>query len=727
MIPRPHVLARALVVGASVALLAGGVLRAAAQPAAQAPVQPAASAAQNAIEGLDVGTEAGKVIVRMKMREAMANPPAGFSLTNPPRIAFDFPNTANALGKSTQEVKEGDLRGIRIGQSANRTRVVFSLDKAARFDTAVDGSNVVITLQPSMTASSPAAVSESTHFAEAAPTPKAHAVRGINFKRGRSGEGQVVIDLSDPGAGIDLKQSGKNIVVELLQTELPIALERRFDVTDFGTPVDSMEVTSQGDRVRVVINAKGRWEQSAYQTDNRFIVEVKPVVERPDQLTKAKGGYTGEKLSLNFQNVEVRAVLQVIADFTGLNIITSDTVSGNLTLRLKDVPWDQALDIILQAKGLDARKTGNVVWIAPRDEIATKEKLALEAQQQIAELEPLRTESFQLNYQKAEAFQKILSDNNQRILSKRGTAVIDPRTNTLFINDTPSKLDEIRALIKQIDVAQRQVLIESRIVEASDTFSKNLGARLGFVDTSVFQTPIQIPGIGGGGTRGLLTGNSRSAGVQTTQTANYPESFFPDSFSVNLPADPILGRQPGQFAISLFNAGLTRFVNLEISALQADGKGKIVSSPRVITGDNIEAIIEQGSEIPYQQATSSGATSISFRKATLSLKVKPQITPDDNVIMKLEVHKDSRGDETIAGPAIDTKQVNTEVLVENGGTVSIGGIFIQEEQKTVTKVPLLGDVPLFGVLFRQENNKNDRRELLIFVTPKILRDTVSAR
>ncbi len=714
MIPLPHVLARALVVGASAAFLALAASGAAAQPAAQ-----------NAIEGLEVGTEAGKVVIRMKLREPMANPPAGFSLANPPRIAFDFPNTANALGKTVQDVKEGDLRSIRIGEGASRTRVVLSLDRAARFDAAVDGQNVLITLQPSV-AAGPAAAPQSTHFADAAPSPKAHAVRKIDFKRGRAGEGQVIIDLSDPGAGIDLKQSGKSIIVELLQTELPVALERRFDVTDFGTPVDSMEVTSQGDRVRVVINAKGRWEQSAYQTDNRFIVEVKPMVERPDQLAKPKG-FTGEKLSLNFQNVEVRAVLQVIADFTGLNIITSDTVSGNLTLRLKDVPWDQALDIILQAKGLDARKTGNVVWIAPRDEIATKEKLALEAQQQIAELEPLRTESFQLNYQKAEAFQKILSDSTQRILSKRGTAVIDPRTNTLFINDTPSKLDEIRALVKQIDVPQRQVLIESRIVEATDTFSKNLGARLGFTNLAGIKG-LGVPGNNiGGGAYGTITGSTRSAGVQTLQTDDYPESFFPDSFSVNLPADPIGGRSPGQFAISLFNSTLTRFVNLEISALQADGKGKVVSSPRVITGDNIEAIIEQGTEIPYQQATSSGATSISFRKATLSLKVKPQITPDDNVIMKLEVHKDSVGQTTTAGPAIDTKQVNTEVLVENGGTVSIGGIFIQDENKEVTKVPLLGDIPLFGILFKQENNRNDRRELLIFVTPKILRDTVSAR
>jgi type IV pilus assembly protein PilQ len=414
----------------------------------------------------------------------------------------------------------------------------------------------------------------------------------------------------------------------------------------------------------------------------------------------------------------------VIADFTGLNIITSDTVGGNLTLRLKDVPWDQALDIIMQAKGLDMRKTGNVVWIAPRDELATKEKLALEAQQQIQELEPLRTESFQLNYQKAEAFQKVLTDAQQRILSKRGSAVIDPRTNTLFINDVPSKQEEIRALLKIIDVPSRQVLIESRIVEASDTFAKNLGARLGF-----FNRPCGTAGPCdpyGGTVQWAPSGNVRSTGVQTTQAQNYAESYFPDSFSVNLPAGNIAGTPYTQWALSLFNAAATRFVNLEISALQVDGYGKIISSPRVITADNVEASIEQGTEIPYQQATSSGATSISFRKATLSLKVKPQITPDDNVIMTLAVNKDSVGQTTTAGPAIDTKRVTTEVLVENGGTVSIGGIFTQDEQRTVNKVPLLGDLPIMGFLFKSERNSNDRRELLIFVSPKIMRDTVTA-
>ncbi|PWT74856.1 MAG: type IV pilus secretin PilQ [Proteobacteria bacterium] len=671
------------------------------------------------MEGLDVSAESGKVVIKLKLKDALTNPPASFSLTNPPRVAFDLPNTVNALGKNSQDINESDVKSIRIGESAGRSRVVLNLNRSLKYNAAVDGQNVVITLQTPAGASASPSPAEPTHFADNKPAAQPHAVRNIDFRRGRNGEGQVIIDLSDVGTGIDLKQQGRTVTVDLLQTELPLALERRFDVNDFGTPVEFMEATAQGSAAHIVIQARGRWEQSAYQTDNRLIIEVKPIVEQ--QAQQKKIGYTGEKLSLNFQNVEVRAVLQVIADFTGLNIITSDTVSGNLTLRLKDVPWDQALDIILQAKGLDMRKTGNVVWIAPRDELATKEKLALEAQQQIAELEPLRTESFQLNYQKAEALQKLISDAQQKVLSKRGSAVIDARTNTLFVQDTPTKLEEIRALIKQIDVPVRQVLIESRIVEANDTFNKNLGARLGFnfIGTQA--------GLGGGKVGFVPGGFTKSIGVQTGQAQNYSESFFPDSYSVNLPAQAINGNAAGQFGFTLFNAAATRFLNLEISALQSDDKGKIISSPRVITADNIEAVIEQGTEIPYQQASSSGATSISFRKATLSLKVKPQITPDDNVIMNLEVHKDSVGANTTAGPSIDTKQVTTQVLVENGGTVSIGGIFTQTQDTTTVKVPLLGDIPIVGSLFKTRSDSNDRRELLIFVTPKIMRDNVSAR
>ena len=710
-------LASSVVLAASLVLLAA--YPASAQNAAKT-VSPAPDAAgQNAIEGLDVSPETGKVTIKLKLKDALANPPANFSLVNPPRVAFDFPNTVNALGKTVVDINEGDVKSVRIGESGGRTRLVLSLNKSLKYDTTVDGQTVVITLKGAAGGVA-AAAAEPTHFADAKPAPQPHSVRNIEFKRGRNGEGQVIIDLSDVGTGIDLKQQGKTVVVDLLQTDLPVALERRFDVTDFGTPVEFMDATAQGNSSRIVIQARGRWEQSAYQTDNRLIVEVKPISEQQPQ-PKAKTGYTGEKLSLNFQNVEVRAVLQVIADFTGLNIVTSDTVSGNLTLRLKDVPWDQALDIILQAKGLDARKTGNVVWIAPRDEIATKEKLALEAQAQISDLEPLRTESFQLNYQKAESVQKLISDASQKVLSKRGSAVVDARTNTLFVQDTPTKLEEIRALVKQIDVPVRQVQIESRIVEATDSFNKTLGARLGLF------TQGAANGYGGGNIKVVPGGNSNSLGVQTGQAQNYPQSFFPDSFSVNLPAAAIAGTPAGQFGYTIFNSAATRFLNLEISALQADSRGKIISSPRVVTANNVEANIQQGTQIPYQQASSSGATSISFQNAVLSLKVKPQITPDDHVMMNIEVHKDSVGQPTVAGPAIDTKQVNTQVLVEDGGTVSIGGIYTQDVEHSVNKVPLLGDLPIIGMFFKQSQDSNTRTELLIFVTPRILRDNLTSR
>jgi type IV pilus assembly protein PilQ len=412
--------------------------------------------------------------------------------------------------------------------------------------------------------------------------------------------------------------------------------------------------------------------------------------------------------------------LQVIADFTGFNFITSDTVGGNLTLRLKDVPWDQALDIILQTKGLDMRKNGNVVWIAPRDELATKEKLALESQAQISDIEPVRTESFQLNYQKAEAFQKILADKDQRILSRRGSAVIDPRTNTLFVQDTPSRLEQVRALVRKIDVPVRQVMIEARIVQAADTFTRNLGAKLGIFDRGFQNLP------GKGDNQVTAGGNLNATGFFTGQIAT-PIPTFDQTLGVNMPATGIGGRNPGVFSLILFNSNLTRFLNMEVSALQADGKGKIISSPRVITADQVEAIIEQGKDIPYQQATSSGATSVSFKKATLSLKVKPQITPDDNVIMDLNIHNDSKGEDTTAGPAINTQQITTNVLVQNGGTVVIGGIYTQNQIDQTTKVPLFGDLPYVGFLFRNNTKTDDRNELLIFISPRIMKSTVSLR
>lgn len=674
--------------------------------------------AGNVIQSIDVSTQAGTVTVKLGLKDVPTAPPAAFTVNNPPRVAFDFPSTANGLGKNSQDVNQGDLRTIRLGQSGGRTRVVFNLAKMVKYDAKVEGNAVIITLEGGSAAAA-ATTDSSTVFAEPKASGEGHAVRDIDFRRGRNGEAQIIVDLSDASTGIDLRQQGKSVLVDFIQTALPPALERRYDVTDFGTQVDNFEVARSGANTRITLTPKGRWEQSAYQTDNRFIIEVKPVVEEAGK-PKASSGYTGEKLSLNFQNIEVRAVLQVIADFTSLNIITSDTVSGNLTLRLKDVPWDQALDIILQAKGLDMRKTGNVVWIAPRDELATKEKLALEARQQISELEPLRTESFQLNYQKAEDFQKIITDANQRILSKRGSAVVDPRTNQIFVQDTPSKLDGVRELLKKTDRAVRQVLIEARIVEATDTFSRNVGTRLGYNDTT--GRGDQLPG---GNRRALIGGGLNATGASTGQGGS--SNFLTDTTFSNMAAPGLGGVNPGQLSLILMNNAMSKFLNLEITALQADGKGKIISSPRVITADNVEAIIEQGTEIPYQQATSSGATSVSFRKATLSLKVKPQITPDDNIMMKLNVNKDSVGANTSAGPAIDTKQVSTEVLVENGGTVGLGGIYTQDESSTLTKVPLLGDIPILGFFFRQDLKQNNKRELLIFVTPRVIKDTLSVR
>ena len=685
--------------------------------------QTPAPAAANNIEAIDVaGQQGGNLVVRVTLKEALTNPPAGFTINNPPRIAFDFPGTGNALGRNLQEVGDGDLRNMNIVQAGDRTRLVMNLSRPLGYDARVDGKTVLITLQGGVVAQAgPNAPQVTSHFAEAKPNDGKHALRDVTFRRGPNGEGRIIVDLSDNAVGIDLRQQGKNLLIDFQNTALPKNLERRLDVLDLATPVQAIDTFIQGADARISIEPKGLWEHSAYQTDNRFIVEIKPIVEDPTKLIQgSRVGYTGEKLSLNFQNVEVRAVLQVIADFTGFNFITSDTVGGNLTLRLKDVPWDQALDIILQTKGLDMRKNGNVVWIAPRDELATKEKLALEAQAQIADLEPVRTEAFQLNYQKADAIQRLVGDKAQPILSKRGSAVVDARTNTLFVQDTPTRLEQVRALIKRIDVPVRQVMIEARIVEASDTFSRNLGARLGIHDRSNGQTILNSSN------RVLVGGNLNDTTFHTTQIAT-PVPTLNDFTNVNLPAGGLNGNPAGVFSMILFNNNLTRFINMEVSALQADGKGKIISSPRVITADQVEATIEQGTQIPYQQATSSGATSVSFKNATLSLKVKPQITPDDNIIMDLNIHKDSVGQVTTSGPSIDTKQVQTSVLVQNGGTVVIGGIYQQTESDTTNKIPVLGDMPYVGFLFRNNQKVDNKTELLIFISPRIVKNSVSLR
>jgi len=585
-----------------------------------------ALAQANSIEALDVTQQGGKTLVRITTKEPLAAVPPNFAVTNPARIAFDFPNTINALGRAAQDVGQGDLRSMNVVQGTDRTRVVLNLRRPVSHEATIDGRSLLITLsEPAVAATAPGG--QVARFADGRGDTK-HAIRDIDFRRGRGGEGRVVVDLSDTTTGIDIRQQGQNIIVEFLRTALPENLRRRLDVVDFGTPVNTVATFQQGENVRMVIEPKGQWEHTAYQSDTQFVLEVKPVVLDPTRGAQ-RGRYTGEKLSLNFQNVEVRAVLNVIADFTDLNIITSDTVTGNITLRLKDVPWDQALDIILQTRGLDSRRSGNVIWIAPRDELATREKLALEAQQQISDLEQTRTETFPMSYQKAADVQKLLSDPTQRILSKRGSAVVDARTNTLFVQDTPSRLEEVRKLLAKIDVAVRQVMIEARIVEADETFSRNLGVKLGYLDNKGINggTPgFSLPG----GNLGAVAGNYQGLGEVTTQIPRQPApnpTFEPNTQFVQLPANGLNGFPAGTLSLSIFSQTMQRFLFLEISALEADGKGKIISSPRVLTADQVEAVIEQGTEIPYQSATSSGATAVSFRKANLALKVKPQITP----------------------------------------------------------------------------------------------------
>jgi type IV pilus assembly protein PilQ len=676
-----------------------------------------AFAQANSIEAFDVATQGGNVVVRITTKEPVKSAPPSFTVASPARLVFDFANTTNALGRNSQDVSQGELRSMNMVQGTDRTRLVLNLRRTVAHEVTLDGKNIIVTLsapaaEPSGTAGGAA------HFAEGKSDAR-HAIREVDFRRGNAGEGRIMVDLTDTSTGIDIRQQGQNIVVEFLKTSLPENMRRRLDVVDFATPVQTVSTFQQGENVRMVIEAKGQWEHNAYQSDTQFVVEVKAAVQDPSKLSQ-RGRYTGEKLSLNFQNVEVRAVLNVIADFTDLNIITSDTVGGSITLRLKDVPWDQALDIILQTRGLDLRKSGNVIWIAPRDELATREKLALESQSQINELEQTRTEAFQMNYQKAADVQKLLSDATQRMLSKRGSAVVDARTNTLFVQDTPSRLEEVRKLIARIDVAVRQVMIEARIVEANEVFNKNLGVRLGLFDSSTSRA------IGGlkGPVIGAEIGNTLQGAGFATGTANISGTGATNS---NLPAAGLNSFNAGVFSFVLFNSALTRFLNVEISALEADGKGKTISSPRVLTADQVEAVIEQGTEIPYQQATSSGATSVAFRKANLSLKVKPQITPDGNIIMTLDVNKDEPGPTTPAGVSISTKHVKTEVLVENGGTVVIGGIYDQRDRTDNTRIPFFGDLPYIGFLFRNQTNTSSKTELLVFITPRIVTERMTVR
>ena len=659
--------------------------------------------AQTSIEAVTGSLQGNKEFVRIDLSDALPSIPAGFVVQSPARIALDFPGVANGLGKNVVELGSGNAVKANVVQTQDRTRVVINLKQPTTYTAEVQGRSLLVALNPVARVTPSSAEGVTQVFAESRNV-KAQALRDIDFRRGSDSAGRVIIDLPNDQVGVDIQQRGQNLVVELLKTSLPEGLRRRLDVSDFGTPVQTINTVASGGNVRMTIASQGAWEHSAYQSDNQLVVEVRPQKIGKDKLTSGQG-YNGEKLSLNFQDIDVRSLLQVIADFTNFNIVTSDTVRGNLTLRLKDVPWDQALDIVLQAKNLGMKRSGNVLQIAPKDELAAKEKAELEALKAIADLEPLRTQAFQLNYAKAQNIRDQLTGSSgaagATMLSPRGSVVAEVRTNQLFITEVPSRLAQIEEMIAKLDVPVRQVLIEARIVEATDTFGKSLGVRLG------------------GGTRegrGALNHHAQFGGSYDPVNGASAGSFL------NLPAAGQGGFPPANLAISLFSSTMNHVLNLELSALEADSKGRIISSPRVVTADQTKATIQQGSQIPYQEsAGQSGATSTSFKDAVLKLDVTPQITPEGNIILDLVVNKDSIGQFLSSGePTIDTKQIQTQVLVENGGTVVIGGIFTMEESEAVSRVPLLGDIPVLGNLFKQRSRSNEKKELLVFITPRML-------
>jgi len=702
--------------GGAVAWLSLCLFMVAGQAVAQQ-AAPAAAVSGNTIEKVEQATAGESTVVTVTLKSAPIQKPVEFSTQQPARIAIDFFGASFAQGRANYQYGGKLLRSANVVQIGDRTRVVLDLSRQTQYKSEVRGNQYVLTLEAAPVA---AAVAAPT-FSATTPVAGAErpAVRNVDFRRGEDLAGRVVVDLSTANSAINIAQQGQNLVVDFVGATLPQSLRRRYDVSDFGTPVQAMRATDNGTGARLIIEPRGNWQYSSYQTDTQFVVEVRPTKEDPNKLISGPG-YRGERLSLNFQNIDVRSLLQVFADFTNLNIVTSDSVTGTLSLRLKDVPWDQALQIVLDSKGLASRRNGNVLWVAPRGELATKEKAELESQQQVTELEPLRSQVFRLNYQNAGDVRNMLlgtgaaggaggaaGGTTSRILSKRGSLTADTRTNQLFVSDIPSKLEEVQAFLQKIDIPVRQVMIEARIVEADDTFSRNLGAKLGFASK----------------TNGAGYGNTYTNVVSPVTK----DATWDNSPAISFPANGINGVNAASVAVSLFNAGAGRFLALELSALEADGRGKIVSSPRVVTADNIKALIEQGTEIPYQQATSSGATSVSFKKANLKLEVTPKITPDGNIFLDVDVNKDSVGIQTTNGFAIDTKHVQTQVLVENGGTVVIGGIYTQNERTDINKVPLLGDIPVLGNLFKSTNKINNRTELLVFLTPRVLSDQLSLK
>ncbi len=683
--------------------------------------------AEVAIEAVTGAMQAGSEVVRIELTEPLTVLPTGFATQSPARIALDFPGAANAMGRSQVEINQGNLKSVNVVQASGRSRVVLNLKQATSYRAEIQGKSLFVTLEP-VAASAANQPPQSTVFAEEG-TSDVLPIKDVDFRRGADGSGRILVGLANSKVGVDLRQVGKGLTVEFIRASLPEGLRRKLDVTDFGTPVQLITTTQQGDRVRMLIEPVGDWDHSAYQSDNQFVIEIRQKKVDLSKLTQGPG-YSGEKLSLNFQNIEVRSLLQVIADFTNFNIVTSDTVTGALTLRLKDVPWDQALQIIMDAKGLGMRKTGSVLWIAPKDEIDDRTKKDFEAALSIQKLEPLRTQAFQMNYAKAVDMVTQLTTSSggatggtsNRFLSERGSAIAEPRTNQLFVTDTAAKLEEVRQLLGTLDVAVRQVMIEARIVEASDTFGRSLGVRLGGTDLRANRGGDGGYALGGGNRIGF--GTSYSNAVATSGAGGVVNTL--GNF-VNLPAQAQGGYDPSSFAISIFNSAANRFLNLEISAMEADGKGKIVSSPRVVTADQTKASIEQGTEFPYPVTAPNGGTIIAFKKAVLKLEVLPQITPEGNIILDLDVNKDSPGEVLNNVRAINTKRIKTQVLVENGGTVVIGGIFELFEDDTEAKVPFLGDLPGVGNLFKTRTKQANKQEMLIFITPKVITDRSAMR
>ena len=662
--------------------------------------------------GLDYSVMTGNTVQLVFTFDEDAVEPRAFTIDEPARIALDFAGTVNSLRQRNLQVGLGNLQSIISASAQGRTRVVLNLTQKSDYTTSLSGNQMTLTLAG---AGQLALVSSQTDTPlTSAPqnnalTGIAKGITNIDFKRGTNGEGRIILNLTSASISTDVWRENNVIYVEFIGAQLPDELQRRMDVSDFATPISNIDAIQDGANIKMTISSNGDFEHLAYQTDRIYTIEVAPISkEEEEEKKKAKFGYTGDRLSLNFQDIEVRSVLQLLADFTGLNLVVSDSVTGNLTLRLKNVPWDQAMDIILKTKGLAQRRSGNVILIAPTDEIAAREKLELESRRQVEELERLRTEFMRVNYAKAQEMADLLNQKDNSILSNRGSVSVDVRTNTLLVKDTNSSLLSVRQLLTELDIPVRQVLIESRIVIANDDFSKELGVRFGVTRDSL--------GAGTTGDTAITTGNLDNV----TNLVNNNTFSATDGLNVNL---PVLN-PAGSFALALAKLPLGTLLEMELTAAQLEGRGEVVSSPRVITANSHTAIIKQGVEIPYL-SLDDGTATLKFREAVLSLEVTPQITPDDRIIMDLDVHKDAVGETVsfqggLSAPSIDTRQVQSQLLVDNGQTVVLGGIYETIKSKQVKRVPFFSDLPIIGALFRSTISIDDRSELLIFVTPKIL-------